>query len=142
MQINVFISHSWSYSEHYERLVEWIFEESWSVQGTQIVFQDFSVPKDDPIHYARTDRELQAAIFAEISRANVIVIPTGMYANHSKWIRKEIDGAKLYRRPILAVNPWGQERKSSVVRDAADDYCGWSKQSVVDKILNLYLANR
>jgi hypothetical protein len=60
-----------------------------------------------------------------------------MYANHSYWIQKEIDGSLGYRRPILAVNPWGQERKSSVVAQAADSTVGWNKQSVVDGIWRL-----
>jgi len=29
--MNVFISHFWAYSNHYDRLAEWIFEEVWSV---------------------------------------------------------------------------------------------------------------
>jgi hypothetical protein len=43
-----------------------------------------------------------------------------MYATYSNWIQKEIDGAESYSKPILAVNPWGQLRTSSVVADAAD----------------------
>jgi hypothetical protein len=53
---------------------------------------------------------LQDAIFNQIARSHVIVIPSGMYANYSKWIQKEIAGAKNYSKPILAVNPWGQQK--------------------------------
>ena len=49
-QIHVFISHAWSYSNHYETLASWIFEKDWSVGQASLDFRDFSVPKDDPIH--------------------------------------------------------------------------------------------
>jgi hypothetical protein len=60
-----------------------------------------------------------------------------MYANFSKWIRKEIDGAKLYRKPIIAVDPWAQKRAASVVAEAADESVGWNKQPIVNAIWRL-----
>lgn len=96
------------------------------------------MPKDDPIHNATTDKALRDAIYAKIARAHVIVIPTGMYANYSKWIQKELDGADEYNKPVLAVNPWGQERKSTVVQQAATETKGWNKKPVVKAIWNLY----
>ena len=139
-QIHVFISHAWTYSEHYEKLAEWIFEERWSVGQASLDFRDFSVPKDDPIHHAPTDRALQEAIYRKISRSHVVVIPTGMYATYSKWIKKEINGANLFDKPILAVIPYGQQRRSGVVIDNAAKVVGWNKKSVVSAIWELYKA--
>ena len=137
-QIHVFISHSWSYSGHYDTLAKWIFEGNWSVGQASLKFLDYSVPKDDPIHNAPTQKQLQEAIFAKIARSHVIVIPTGMYANYSKWIAKEISGSKTYTKPILAVNPWRQQRTSSVVSAAAAMTVGWLEKSVIDGIWGLY----
>lgn len=136
--INIFISHSWAYSGHYDTLAEWIFDTNWSVGQASLRFRNYSVPKNDPIHNATTDKALRDAIYAKIARSHVIVIPTGMYANHSKWIGKELDGAGAYNKPILAVNPWGQERKSSIVQRAATEIKGWNKEPVVQAIWNLY----
>lgn len=135
--MNVFISHSWSYSDHYDRLAEWIFDETWTVNGQRIQFTNTSVPRDNPIHFAPNDAALQQAIYQRIAGSHVVVIPTGMYANYSKWIRKEIDGAKVYRKPILAVDPWAQKRASSVVADAADDAVGWNKQPIINAVWRL-----
>lgn len=135
--MNVFISHSWSYSNHYDRLAEWIFDETWTVNGQRIQFTNTSVPRDNPIHFAPNDAALQQAIYQRIADSHVVVIPTGMYANYSKWIRKEIDGAKVYRKPILAVDPWAQKRASSVVADAADDAVGWNKQPIINAVWRL-----
>lgn len=140
-QIHVFISHAWAYSNHYDTLASWIFNESWSVGQASLNFHDYSVPKNDPIHNARTDRELREAIYNQIRRSHVLVIPSGMYANYSNWIQKEIDGAKKYGKPLLAVNPLGQQRKSGVVLDNANEAVGWNKQPVINGIWNLYYNN-
>jgi len=137
-RINVFISHAWKYSGHYEKLSEWVFENRWRSGQATLDFRDFSVPKDDPIHDAQNDSELRDALYRQIALSHVVVIPTGMYANYSKWIQKEIDGAKKYEKPILAVNPWASLRRSSVVASAANETVGWSKQGVVDGIWSLY----
>jgi len=136
--ISVFISHSWSYSDHYDTLREWIFGDSWNSNGTPINFYDQSVPKDNPIHNAPDAEALRRAIWAQIAKSQVIVIPTGMYANYSIWIKKEIEGARHYARPVLAVDPWGQKKSSSVVMGAASEDVGWTKQSVVNGIWKLY----
>lgn len=136
--INIFISHSWNYSDHYEKLCEWIFRKSWSVGQASLVFKDYSVPKNDPIHNANSDRELKEAIYRQISYSNIVIIPTGMYASYSKWIGKEINGSKEKFKPILAVNPWGQERGSGVVKNNADKIVGWNEKVVVGGIWELY----
>jgi hypothetical protein len=133
-QISVFISHSWQYPGHYETLSKWIFQDKWLINRTPIIFLDVSVPRNNPIHDAPNDAELYTAIFYRILQANVVVIPTGMYTNYSKWILKELQGAKQANKPILAVNPWGQERKSEVVVEASSRSVGWNKKPVINAI--------
>ncbi|QYK13833.1 TIR domain-containing protein [Shewanella rhizosphaerae] len=137
-QIHVFISHAWKHSGHYQTLADWIFNENWSVGQASLVFRNYSVPKDNPIHDADNDKQLKEAILKQIAMSHVIVIPTGMYANYSKWIQKEIDGSSGYSKPILAVNPWGQQRASGIVVDSASKLVGWNKKSVVNGIWELY----
>lgn len=137
-QIHIFISHSWAYSDHYDTLSDWVFGESWSVGQASLDFRDFSVPKNDPIHNAPNDAQLKNAIYDKISRSHVVVIPTGLYVNYSKWIKKEIEGANYYEKPILAVNPWSQNKKSSVVVQNANKLIGWNKKPVVNSIWELF----
>jgi len=139
-QIHVFISHAWSYSEHYETLENWIFQERWNVGQALLDFQDFSIPRSNPIHNATSSKALQDAIFNQIARSHVVVIPSGMYAAYSHWIQKEIDGSKAYNKPIVAVNPWGQQRKAGVVLSNADIGVGWNKQPLIEAIWQLYYA--
>jgi hypothetical protein len=137
-QIHVFISHAWAHSGHYETLSSWIFDENWSVGQASLDFRNYSVPKNDPIHDADNDKQLKEAILRQIAMSHVIVIPTGMYANYSKWIQKEIEGSSDYSKPILAVNPWGQQRASGVVVDSASKLVGWNKKTVISGIWELY----
>jgi len=61
-----------------------------------------------------------------------------MYAHYSKWIGKEIKGAKALKKPILAVDLRSAQRTSSVVGSAADKCVAWNSKSVVDGIWELY----
>lgn len=137
-QIHVFISHAWAHSGHYDTLASWIFGENWSVGQASLDLRNFSIPKDDPIHNVTSTLQLKNAIHNQIARSHVIVIPTGMYAAYSNWIQKEIEGSKQYAKPILAVNPWGQQKNAEVVTSNADQSVGWAKQSVINGIWNLY----
>lgn len=58
----------------------------------------------------------------------------GVYATYSKWINKEIEMAQKYRKPIIAVQPWGAERTSSVVKNVADVIVGWNAKSVANAV--------
>jgi hypothetical protein len=137
-QVHVFISHSWWYSHHYETLADWLFNYNWRFGRASARFRNYSVPHSDPILNAKNDRQLREAIHRQISRAHVIVIPMGMYATYSTWIGKEIEGAAHYGKPILAVNPRGQLRASSVVASAASKVVGWSSKSVASGVWDLY----
>ena len=133
----IFISHSWNYSTHYDKLCEWIFDLPWYVNGTRLSFRDESVPKDDPIHHAPTTQALRDAILRRIEISDIVIVPTGMYSTYSKWIGIEIEGATTKGKPILGVNPWGQLRRSSIVAEAAEKVVGWNSKSVIEGIWGL-----
>ena len=131
---NIFISHSWSYSDQYDQLMELLKKASY------FSFKDFSVPKDDPIHNAPTNKALYEAIKRQISPASVVVILAGIYASYSKWIDKEIKIAKsefTSPKKILAIEPWASERTSTSVKDNADQTVGWNGQSIANAIKEL-----
>lgn len=128
---NLFISHSWSYADAYDRLVELL-----NARG-YFPFKNYSIPKDDPIHNAHNQNDLYNAIYNQIYHANVVLIMAGVYATYSKWINFEIQIAKkefLTPKPIIAVIPRGQTNISSIVRDNADEIIGWSTESIVSAI--------
>ena len=131
---NLFISHSWSYGDNYERLCRLMDNDPY------FSYNNYSVPRDDPIHNAPNQQLLRAAIKRQMTPCHVVVIIAGVYATYSKWIIEEINLAKrgfLYAKPILAVAPWASERISTVVREAADRVVGWNTKSIVQGIRTL-----
>ena len=135
---HIFISHSWAYTDAYEQLIRLLKKDS------DFKFKDYSVPKDDPIHNASNDKELYEAIKEQISHANVVIILAGVYSTYSKWINKEIKIAKeefVIPKKILAVEPWGSQRTSSVVKEAADKIVGWNSSSIINAIKRIVLVS-
>lgn len=123
----IFISHSWSYSKQYDKIEEFLKQEG-------ILFYNHSVPKNNPIHTNGTDAQLEAAIDAKVKGCSCVIILAGVYATYSKWINKEIKIAKKYNKPIIAVEYWGSEKTSSVVKGAADVIVKWQAKSVADAV--------
>jgi len=130
-QHHVFISHSWTYSDAYDKLTNLL------KNRPGFNYSDYSVPKSDPIHTNGTDRELKEAIERMIRPCGIVIILAGVYSTHSKWINKEIGIAQEYRKPILAIEPWGSEKTSSVVKNAADRIVKWNTESIVAAIREL-----
>lgn len=131
---NLFISHSWSYSDSYDRLINLLENRSY------FAFRNYSVPKDDPIHTRGTEAALYRAILQKMRPCGVILMLGGVYSTYSKWINNEIRIAKnefSIPKPIVAIEPWGSERTSSVVKENADRIVGWNTDSVVSAIRDL-----
>lgn len=123
----IFISHSWAYSEAYDKVEEFLRKEG-------ILFYNHSVPKNDPIHTHGTDWELFQKIDAKIKGCSCVIILAGVYSTYSKWINKEIEIAKKYNKPIIAVEYWGAEHTSSVVKNAATTIVKWNATSIANAV--------
>ena len=131
----LFISHSWSHGEQYNSLVRLLNE------FPLFQFEDFSVPKDDPLHIAPASVALYEAIKSQMSPCHVVLVLAGVYASYSDWIQNEILIAKTefppVTKPVLAIAPWGNGRVSKVVSDAADSIVGWNSKSVIEAVRQL-----
>ncbi len=123
----LFISHSWSYGDAYDKVVDMI-----TSQG--ITFYDHSVPKDNPIHTSGTDYQLENAIEAKIKGTSCVLIMAGKYSTYSKWINKEIEIAKKYNKPIIAIRPWAALQASSIVQNNASEIVNWQSSSIANAI--------
>lgn len=131
---NLFISHSWSYSDSYDKLVSLLENRPY------FNFKNFSVPKNDPIHNAPNQQLLYEAIKKQINLTHVVIILAGVYASYSNWIDKEIKIAKNEynsSKPILAIEPWGSEKTSELVKKNANLIVKWNTESIVDGIRQL-----
>jgi len=128
---NLFISHSWTYSDAYEKLCALLNK------ADNFSYKNYSVPKDDPIHDAPNQTALYNAIKDQMQPCHIVLIMAGVYSTYSKWINKEIKIAQEEfdtPKPIIGIKPWGQTNVSSVVSDAAIEMVGWNTDSIVEAI--------
>lgn len=131
---NLFISHSWAYSDAYEKVCKMLDSQ---VTNNGFNYKNYSVPRNDPIHNAPNDTKLEEAIRAQMKSVSVVVIMAGVYSTYSKWINIEIKIAKEMGKKVLAIEPWASEKTSKTVKDAADKIVGWNSVSIVNGITNL-----
>lgn len=128
---NLFISHSWAYSDEYEGLLDLLDSDPY------FTYRNYSVPKDDPIHDAPTKSELREAIKKQMAPASCVLILAGVYSTYSEWINEEIDLAQNEfgtPKKIIAIEKWGAERTSAVVKEAADKVVKWQAKSIIEAI--------
>lgn len=125
---NLFISHSWNHSDAYEKLVNLLDK------ADNFRYKNYSVPKDDPVHNAKNDATLKAAIRDQMRPASCVLILAGVYSTYSKWINIELDLAVEMGKKIIAVEPWGSERTSARVKLYADKIVKWQTSSIVSAI--------
>ena len=126
---NLFISHSWSYQNQYYGLINLLDNAAPFFQ-----YRNYSVPQDDPITGARTDAQRRVAIENQMRPASCVLILAGVYATYSKWINIEIEIARKLGKKIIAVEYWGSERTSTVVKQAAHEIVKWNTNSIVRAI--------
>ena len=125
---NLFISHSWTYGAQYDNLVSLLNA------APYFYYKNYSVPKNDPIHHASNDGQLKEAIRRQMQHANCVLILAGVYSTYSKWINIEIELAQEMGKRIIAIEPWGAQRTSLIVKAAADEIIGWNTSSIVNAI--------
>lgn len=125
-----FISHAWDYSNDYLRLEKMLKDYLF------FDWTNYSVPKTSPLE-VKTDRHLQQKLYHQIQPTNHVLIIAGMYCNHRKWIQKEIEIAKEYGKPIIAIRPWDSSRTPLEVQNAATTVVNWNSMSIVAAIRNV-----
>lgn len=133
---NIFISHAWKYTEHYNKIVQWLNE---AQDEGKLTWKNYSVPEHDPLIDPNTTvgkKKLKEMLSNQIAPASKVIVLSGMYVAYSEWIEYEIDTAVSYSKYIIGVEPWGQERVPEKVKSNATVMVGWNKNSVINAIIN------
>ena len=128
----LFISHAWDYKGEYEGLVNLLNTDrgfSWD---------NLSVPSGNPlptsIFLPKSYRFLVRQIDELVSKSDCLLVLAGMYVAHRGWIQSEIDAAKDFGKPIIAVQPRGSERFPEALKSTADEIVGWNTTSITSAI--------
>ena len=126
-EYHILISHSWDYSNHYQTVCAWLNSTNY------FRWSNYSVPLTNPLD-VNSKRELKEKLRNRIFSSSCIIVLSGMYVDYSDWIDFEMETAKGYRKPIIGVRPWGQERTPLKVQEYADIMVGWNSASVVQAV--------
>lgn len=124
---NIFISHSWSYSDDYVRLVDLINS------APNFSWKNYSVSLDDPLA-GGSKKKLADEIDKQIRLASVVLVISGMYVSYREWIQFEIDLSDQYNKPIIGVQPWGSVNTPAAVTRSAVEVVGWNTNSIIGSI--------
>ncbi|GAB2021555.1 hypothetical protein RyT2_06290 [Pseudolactococcus yaeyamensis] len=130
MAKNIFISHSWKYSDDYNKLKQLLENRG------NFNFSDYSVSEENPLP-TTNDTQLRTQLDNRIRNASIVIISAGVYATSSKWINEEIKIAKKYGKPILAIKPYGNINTSRLTDDA-NETVNWNTESIVNAIRRLW----
>ena len=68
----LFISHSWSYGDHFTRLCKLLDNASY------FSYLNYSVPQDDPIHNAPNEKDLRDAIRRQMNNTQIVLVIAGV----------------------------------------------------------------
>jgi hypothetical protein len=105
-------------------------------------YNDYSVPKEksltiyNKLYY---EIELKNKIKNKMKYCNVVLILAGVYSSYSDSINMEIEIANELGKPIIAIEPWGSERTSLIVKKNAKSIVKWNSSSIIDEIKRLSL---
>ena len=78
-----------------------------------------------------SNAELKEQLRKQIRPVNCVIIISGMWFNHSDWIKFEMEFAQDIGKPILGVRPRGAKVTPTEVVLAADKMVNWSTESIV-----------
>ncbi len=124
MNYNIFISHAWEYTEHYNIIVQWLNE---AQSKCEFNWKNYSVLEDDGLidqNALISKKKLKEMIDEQIKPASIVIILSEMYETHSEWIDYEIDTAISYNKYIIGIKPWGQEQVPTKIQNNADIIIG------------------
>lgn len=126
-QYRLFISHAWTYGDDYDRLVKLLDA------APNFEWSNYSVPKNDPLH-GGTAAQLRAGLERQMRLSSAVLVLSGVYATHSDWMQVELGIAAAQGKPVIGLYPWGSQRASRTVQDAANVMVNWSTVSIVDAV--------
>ena len=124
--VRLFVSHVFTPSDDYLRVFEYL------ESSHNFYYRNCSDP----------DRQLGGASEAmkdelrrQISLAETVIVPAGMYKHNEMWIDFQLNCAKGMDKPIVVLEYFGVKAKLPVQLEAlADEIIEWNERSIADAI--------
>lgn len=124
MSKRLFISHSWSYSERYNSMVNLLNNRSY------FNWTNYSVPVAKAFA-GMSNTQLKEQLRNQMRPVNCVIIIGGMWTAYSDWIQFEMEFAESIGKPILGVRPRGAMQMPKAVVAKANKLVYWNSDSIV-----------
>ena len=124
---NVFISHSCEKSEEYNRFQAMITD------CASFSFKNISRPQGKDVDHCSDEDSIQE-LENQIKSTHLVIILSGMYPNHSKWIDLEMKLAKEADMPMIGIRSCEALRVPSLVSKNVTELVRWNTKSIINSI--------
>lgn len=125
--VRLFVSHVFELSDDYHRVFEYL------ESSHNFYYLNSSDPQRRP---AAADREaMKEELRRQISQAEVVIIPSGLYREHREWIDFQLNCAKGLDKPVIVLESFGVKNKLPVQLEAlGDEIIEWNERAIADAI--------
>lgn len=123
--VRLFVSHVFEPADDYDRVFEYL------ESSHNFYYRNCSNP-ELPV----TDREaMKEELRKQITLAEVVIVPSGMYQRHRELIDFQLNCAKGLDKPVIVLESFGVKQKLAVQLEAlGDEIIEWNERSIADAI--------
>jgi len=126
---NVFISHAWEESEDYRRIVRMLNQARLFSWVNQSVTRKGYTQSNSP-------GEIIDMLMKQIEPAEIVVVVSDIYWEHSKDIQQQINLAQQLEKPIIGIKSLGKEGVPPILHYSAAEVVDWAPMDIVSAIRN------
>jgi len=121
----IFVSHVWAKDDDYLRLFEYL------ESTNNFFYRNYSRPDQAP----SGDKEaMRAELRRQIEPVETVIILSSLYKPHQDWIEFQMNAAQALKKPLIVMEPFGDDEIPEAVRSRADEIGHWSARSIEDAI--------
>jgi hypothetical protein len=121
----IFVSHVWAKDDDYLRLFEYL------ESTNNFFYRNYSRPDQAP----SGDKEaMRAELRRQIEPVETVIILSSLYKPHQDWIEFQMNAAQALKKPLIVMEPFGDDDIPEAVRSRADEIGHWSARSIEDAI--------
>lgn len=77
----------------------------------------------------------------QIKDVDVVIILSGQYSKNPSSLKKQIKIAQNFKKPLIAVRPYGMENVPTFIENLAQDIVGWNTPCIIEVIKENALEN-
>lgn len=124
--VRLFVSHVFESNDDYLRVFEYL------ESSHNFYYRNCGAIEPHPGH---SKEAMEQEFRKQISLAEVVIVPAGMYKDYRDWIHFQLNCAKGFEKPVVVLETFGVKQKLPVQLEAlADEVVEWNERKIVDAI--------